>query len=50
MLGQKKFWVNFLCLKKQVGLTQGGGYMTPSPQKKVGVILSMGLFDAGITW
>ena len=49
----KKFWVKifwakkiwskdldpiFFCLKKQVGLTQGGGYMTP-PQKKVGLKL-----------
>ena len=29
----KKIWIRFFfCLKKQVGLTQGGGYMTP-PRK-----------------
>ena len=32
----QKIWIRFFfCLKKQVGLTQGGGYMTP-PQKIVG--------------
>ena len=31
----QKIWIRFFfCLKKQVGLTQGGGYMTP-PQKIV---------------
>ena len=35
----KKIWIrNFFCLKKQVGLNQGGGYMTP-PQKIVGLKL-----------
>ena len=54
ILGQKIFWVKnfwdeknfgqkdldpkFFCLKKQVGLTQGGGYMNP-PQKIVGLKL-----------
>ena len=50
-LGQKKFeskknWVKkncigkFFCPKKiQVGLTQGGGCMTPPPLKKVGLKL-----------
>ena len=44
VLGQKKFWVKklvvkkkldpnfFLSKNKQVGLTQGGGYMTPPPR------------------
>ena len=28
----QKIWIRFFfCLKKQVGLTQGGGYMTPPP-------------------
>ena len=34
--GVKKSWVRkFVCLKKQVGLAKGGGYMTPPPQKIV---------------
>ena len=36
--GQKGLDPKFFCLKKQVGLTQGGGYMTP-PQKIVGLKL-----------
>ena len=43
ILDQKIFWVKNswakkvlfkkICLKKQVGLTQGGGYMTPLPPR-----------------
>ena len=36
-LGQKDLDPKFFCLKKQVGLTQGGVYMTPPPQKIVGL-------------
>ena len=33
--GQKDFDPKFFCLKKNlVGLTQGGGYMTPPPKKE----------------
>ena len=45
-LGQKKIWVkkiciqNYFCLKKQVGLTQWGGYMTPPPESsRVKIVL-----------
>ena len=30
-LGQKELGPKNFCLKKEVGLTLGGGYMTPSP-------------------
>ena len=36
--GQKDLDPIFFVLKKQVGLTQGGGYMTP-PQKILGLTL-----------
>ena len=36
--GSKNLDLKLFCLKKQVGLTQGGGYMTP-PQKIVGLKL-----------
>ena len=36
--GQIDLDPNFFCLKKHIGLTQGGGYMTP-PQKIVGLKL-----------
>ena len=45
MFGKKNFRVKkirlqfFFCLKKQVGLTQWGGYMPPLPQKIVGLKL-----------
>ena len=59
ILGKKIFWVKkfwakkvwskdldlkFFCLKKQVGLNQGGGYMTP-PQKIVGIKLCFIVFS-----
>ena len=50
ILGQKNFWVkkilgskrfgsDFFVKKKQVGLTQGEGYMTPPSKKIVGLKL-----------
>ena len=62
ILGQKIFWVKnfwdeknfgqkdldpkFFCLKKQVGLTQGGGYMTAPPPEnnRVKIVLGCCLF------
>ena len=37
----QKIWIRlFFCLKKQVGLTQGGGYMTPPPENsRVKIVL-----------
>ena len=40
-LVSKDFWVRkIFCLKKQVGLTQGGEYMTPPPEYSRVKILS----------
>ena len=33
-LGQQDFDPIFFCLKKQVGLNKGGGYMSPPPLRK----------------
>ena len=47
-MGQKKNWVkkiciqNYFCLKKQVGLTQWGGYMTPPPPESSRVKIVLG--------
>ena len=38
--GQKDLDRIFFCLKKQLGLTQGGGYMTPPPENsRVKIVL-----------